>query len=163
MTREKTDLQIAQEIAELMEKSIKLNFTEQGRPSPWAELKNPIVSHPILFSTGGLYGSIDSSARPGVAEAWAKATVHQEGSTHAVPVTEKSRGFFWMMFYRTGDEMWKWMALTKRMVFIIRIPGRKYVMFQEEDFEKIMEIVQTGVIIFRDPEGSATINLGGKQ
>lgn len=42
------------------------------------------------------------------------------GETHP-SVTQKSRRFFWMMFFRTGDERWKWMALTKKQRFLVRI------------------------------------------
>lgn len=37
----------------------------------------------------------------------------QGGTTHP-KVTEKSRKFFWAMFFETGDPKWKYMALTKK-------------------------------------------------
>ena len=143
------------QIAELMKKSIQLNFTEGGRPEPWAPRKYDLFGNPLLFGSGALFSSIYSDSGPDFAEAGAKNTVHQEGATFTVPITERSRGFFWVMWYNTGDEMWKWMALTQRAVFVINIPGRPYVMFQKEDIEKYMEILGTGLFTLTDASGKS--------
>lgn len=50
------------------------------------------------------------------------APIHEDGGT--IQITPKMRKFFWAMFAKTGDEGWKWMALTKKTV--ITIPARPY-------------------------------------
>jgi len=54
------------------------------------------------------------------------AAIHEFGGTINVPVTTKSRGFFWKMFFETGEEKWKFMALTKKTSFKITMPRREY-------------------------------------
>lgn len=56
------------------------------------------------------------------------AAVHEFGKSNiTIPVTAKMRGFFWHMFRETGDEKYKWMALTKKTVFTITMPARPYI------------------------------------
>ena len=55
------------------------------------------------------------------------AAIHNKGGRLKVKVTEKSRRFFWAMHYKTGDEMWKWMALTKKTYMTITIPKRQFI------------------------------------
>jgi hypothetical protein len=42
------------------------------------------------------------------------------GRTHP-SVMAKSRRFFWQMFFRTGEDKWKWMALSKKPRFTVII------------------------------------------
>lgn len=140
--------QIMDEVRLIMENSIKLNFTEGGRPVPWAPRKYDLFGNPLLFSSGSLYGSIYSVSNEDTAEAGARMTIHQTGGTFLVPITDRSRGFFWVMWFNTGDPHWKWMALTTRAVFIIHIPARPYVMFQQEDIAAIIALVMTRSVEF---------------
>lgn len=59
------------------------------------------------------------------------AKAHNEGAAFKgrIPITEKSRKFFWAMFYQTGDERYKRMALTKKTEFnpFIKIPKRQFI------------------------------------
>lgn len=48
--------------------------------------------------------------------------IHEFGGT--IPVTDKSRAFFWVMFKKTGDEKWKFMAISKKSFFVM--PARPY-------------------------------------
>lgn len=54
------------------------------------------------------------------------AAIHEFGGVINVPVTAQMRGFFWAMWYDTGEEKWKFMALTKKTVFKIKMPQRQY-------------------------------------
>lgn len=54
------------------------------------------------------------------------AYIHEFGGTITIPVTTKARGFFWAMWYETGDDMWKAMALSKKSVFKINMRARPY-------------------------------------
>lgn len=48
------------------------------------------------------------------------------GETHP-PLTKKMRAFAWAMFYETGEEMWKRMALSKKNRLTIKIPPRPFI------------------------------------
>lgn len=52
--------------------------------------------------------------------------IHNEGGRIYIPITDKSRKFFWFMFKKTGAEKWKWMALTKDQQFSFIMPPRKF-------------------------------------
>lgn len=54
------------------------------------------------------------------------AWIHEFGGTIRIPITKKSRGFFWAMWYETGDDKWKAMALTPKTMFTIRMPARPF-------------------------------------
>jgi phage gpG-like protein len=55
------------------------------------------------------------------------AAIHNEGGVINVPVTERMKKFFWMMYKKTEDDKWKWMALTKKEQLTIKIPKRQYI------------------------------------
>lgn len=54
------------------------------------------------------------------------ARIHEMGGVNIVPVTPKSRKFFWAKFRETGIEKWRGMALTKRASFEIKIKKRPF-------------------------------------
>ncbi len=54
------------------------------------------------------------------------AAIHELGGHSVVPITPNSRKAFWAKFFETGDEKFKWMALTKKTRFDIRIPARPF-------------------------------------
>lgn len=51
------------------------------------------------------------------------AEIHNNGGV--IPITKKSRKFFWAMFKETGETKWKAMALTKKQAF--KIPKRQFI------------------------------------
>ena len=53
------------------------------------------------------------------------AAIHEEGGTITQPRSQKQRRFFWAMFYKTGDEKFKYAALSTKPL-TIRIPARPY-------------------------------------
>lgn len=55
------------------------------------------------------------------------AELHNEGGTITIPITAKSRKFFWYMYKKTTEEKWKWMALTKKTEIKVKMPQRKFV------------------------------------
>ena len=55
------------------------------------------------------------------------ARIHNTGGVVKVPVTAKSRKFFWAMWFATGEAKWKAMALTKKTVMLMRMPKRQYI------------------------------------
>lgn len=54
------------------------------------------------------------------------AEIHNEGGIINIPITPKSRKFFWMMYKKTGVEKWKWMALTKKNKITVKMPQRQF-------------------------------------
>lgn len=48
--------------------------------------------------------------------------IHEFGGR--IPITRRSRGFFWAMFRKTGDLKWKYMALSRKSHFVM--PARPY-------------------------------------
>jgi phage gpG-like protein len=54
------------------------------------------------------------------------ADIHNNGGVINVKVTERSRKYFWYMFYQTKKQFWKNMALTKKEMFTVTIPKRQF-------------------------------------
>jgi phage gpG-like protein len=57
----------------------------------------------------------------------AHAEIHNNGGTIRIPITAKSRRYFWFMFKKTGKGMWKGLALTKKQVLTVNIPQRQFI------------------------------------
>lgn len=55
------------------------------------------------------------------------ADIHNNGGTVKIPITPKSRKYFWLMFKVTGNGMWKALALTKKQLITITIPKRQFI------------------------------------
>lgn len=55
------------------------------------------------------------------------AQIHNEGGKVVIPITEKSRKYFWFMFKATGVERWKWMALSKKESMNFIMPKRQFI------------------------------------
>jgi len=152
-----TDLTASmKQVAELVEASVKRNFSEGGRPTAWVALKPQVVTgNTPLMKSGALFNSIENtsdgtSATVSAGQGLPYAMTQQfgSGSNHHIPITEKSRNYFWLMYHKTGNEMWKWMAISKKTVFEGGVPARPFMMFQEEDVTKIMEIIGSGLVTF---------------
>ena len=53
--------------------------------------------------------------------------IHNQGGTLTVRLTPKSRRFFWYMYHKTGQQHYKWMALSKKKSFCIHMPKRQFI------------------------------------
>lgn len=75
------------------------------------------------------------------------AAAHELGSNHQVKITDKSRRFFWAMYFETNDEKWRNMALTKRKAFDVSIPARPFLgpaaIDSVPDIERMLEVAVT--------------------
>lgn len=73
------------------------------------------------------------------------ARIHEYGGTTRPTVTKKMRSWAWRQFFETGDEMYKWIALTKKPKLTIKIPKRPYLApgIREEmpAFQKNLELM----------------------
>jgi phage gpG-like protein len=54
------------------------------------------------------------------------AAIHENGGTITQQRTPRQKAFFWAMFAKTGDTMWKAMALSKKTSATLRIPARPF-------------------------------------
>lgn len=84
-----------------------------------------------LYKTGALLESVIAvkvnQYRIDVVVQKVYAAAHEYGATIIVPVTARSRRFFWYMYLSTGEDKWKAMALTKKTQFVVEIKARPYV------------------------------------
>lgn len=84
-----------------------------------------------LYVTGALLESVKAvkinQYRVDVVVAIVYAAPHEYGATIIVPVTAKSRRFFWYMFLVTRDAKWRAMALSPKTQFIVEITAKPYV------------------------------------
>ena len=83
-----------------------------------------------LFDKGDLLESVEAykvnQFAAGIRVSRVYAAIHEYGGSINVPVTAKSRKFFWYMFISTGDPKWKYMALSDKDHFVVTIPARPY-------------------------------------
>jgi len=104
-------------------------FTDAGFEK-W-EKRRDTLPHKILQLSGTLKESIrvvnSSDEQITFAAEGEYAELHNEGGRVYIPITDKSRKFFWYMFKETGLVRWKWMALTKNQQFSFIMPQRKYI------------------------------------
>ncbi len=139
------------QIALYQKKSVQRNFVEGGRPARWVPIKSG-ESNP-LFSSGRLFSSIMETFE----ETWAEvsaggngityARLHQYGGVLHPKITERSKSFFWKMFYHTGDTMWKALALKNvGSTLTVNIPARPYMVFQPEDITTIKKILLNSIV-----------------
>ncbi len=89
------------------------------------------LSHKILMQSNNLMNDLKVRAETinhiVIATELPYADIHNNGGKFSIPITQKMRNFFWAMFKSTGKESWKWMALTKKKRFPIRIPQRQFI------------------------------------
>jgi len=69
------------------------------------------------------------------------AEIHNNGGI--IPITKRSRGFFWKMYEKTGDIKWKYLALTKADHF--KMPKRQFIGESKTLLDKLDKIL-TGEI-----------------
>lgn len=110
---------------------IKQGFTDTSFV-PWVKRKDDL-SHKLLQQSLALKNSINITQADFTAveitagEGINYAAIHNEGGTITVKVTPKMKKFFWAMYKKTDVEKWKFLALTKKENFIIKIPKRQFI------------------------------------
>jgi len=130
-------------VSGLLRKIVNMNLAEGGRPTSWAVRADGSRSY-----LGGPGGSIGRSIREASGDSWAEVSsglpysaIHQFGGMTHPKITKRSRGFFWAKFYETGEEKWKWMALSRKTQFAVGIQARPYLQLTEEDVAEIAAMV----------------------
>jgi phage gpG-like protein len=130
-------------VSGLLRKIVHLNLSEGGRPVAW-----PVRADGSRSYLGGPGGTIGRSIREASGDTWAEVSsnlpysaVHQFGGMPKPRVSERSRKYFWRMFYETGNEKWKWMALSRKTQFAVNIQARPYMQLTEGDVAEIAAMV----------------------
>lgn len=139
--------------AEMMARSIDLNFEMGGRP-PWeplggqyryADARNPLTASGRLRKS--MYTDYSGTmAMVSVGKDLPYARIMREGGTFTIPITKNMKSFFWAKWYSTGDDKWKYMALSNRSVFVIHIPPREYMSLPQEEWAEILDMLATDLV-----------------
>jgi phage gpG-like protein len=142
--------QVMETVAKMLDREVELNFLTSGF-GKWAPLKDGVASSAI--KTGRLFrsrvsGHSANSAWVGVGEGLIYAGLVRYGGDVIVPITERSRAFFWAKWYETGDEKWKWMALMKKSVLLLRFQPHDYMAIREETMAAILDMLAGNLITF---------------
>ncbi|MFK5890766.1 MAG: hypothetical protein QM486_08555 [Flavobacteriaceae bacterium] len=112
------------------------SFDKQGFTDafyePWDKRKNDLdPGRKVLVSSSYLMQSIQVFSKSNKRIVYGSdaeyADIHNNGGTVKIPITTKSRKYFWFMFKATGNGMWKALALTKKQAITITIPKRQFI------------------------------------
>lgn len=110
---------------------IKQGFTDTSF-IPWVKRKDDFT-HKLLQQSLALKNSINitqadfKNIEITAGEGINYGAIHNEGGTITIKVTPKMKKFFWAMYKKTEVEKWKFLALTKKENFIIKIPKRQFI------------------------------------
>lgn len=127
-------------IGELIVDSQLENFVSGGRPTQWKQTirGNPPLRSPQdkLMQSVKVSEVSNNSVEVSMGEGLPYTYIHEFGGK--IPVTVKSRKFFWAKWYESGksDQIWKNMALTKKSFF--EMPARRYFRLQDQDVTNIV-------------------------
>ncbi|MCO5253619.1 MAG: phage virion morphogenesis protein [Bacteroidetes bacterium] len=131
---ESTRKQIPPDIGQIALSHFKESFHKGGFTASsfvaWSPRKHD-TGYPILRKTNALMESLkvaeETMQRIKIETTLPYAAIHNNGGKFSVRVTPKMRKYFWAMYKATGQERWKFMALTKKKRLPIRIPERKFI------------------------------------
>lgn len=131
------------------------NFRVQGWQGdngiePWAKRKSDASTRWILVGKGTAHlmkglrkfvsGNNIGVKVTGVATAYAD--IHNFGGTVQIPVSTKMRKWAWAMFYHTGRDMYKGIALTKKSSISIHMPKRQFIGNSKMLDAKLYELIE---------------------
>lgn len=111
------------------------SFRKQGWEdvtfSPWQARKDGSDSgRAILTNTGYLRNELRitqaTTRTVKIVNDAPYSSIHNDGGTITVRITDRMRKYFWAMFYKTKQTRFKAMALTKKSSFVMRIPQRRF-------------------------------------
>ena len=134
---------VMEQVADIMFRSVQQNFIQGGRPNQWEPL-SPFGESSHLYKTGRMFSSIQlqwdgQSASVFIDTAkMPYARIHNDGGIIKHPGSDKFQAFM-------GADGMVFTQGTKP--HDIRIPQRKFMMFQEEDKTRILELVSSAIFI----------------
>jgi phage gpG-like protein len=132
-----------EKIADVMFRSVQENFLAGGRPNQWAPLQ-PLGEQSHLYQSGRMFENIQlkwdaTSAMVYLDTARVPyAAIHNFGGVIKHPGSDKFQAFEYMggMVFTHGTKAHN-----------INIPQRMFMLFQEEDKTKILEILSSAIFI----------------
>lgn len=161
-------------VAEVVAAAIDENFERSGRwdgrgtdlfsggNTQWKKLSPSTVEQRkykgyfpinILRQTGQLAASISTSVSGTSITISANkvyAAIHQYGGTieSTTRISARMRKFFWAKYYSTGEEKFKWMALTKKQTIErrITIPARPFITLTPADLDEVRDTIVDSII-----------------
>jgi phage gpG-like protein len=111
---------------------------------PWKQ-KKQADGYKILLQTGFLKNSLqvfDKNEKRIVFGSDAEyAEIHNEGGTIQITNTARAKRFFWFMYKATGQMQWKYMALSKKPHFNIKMPKRQFIGESQTLLKKLEKIL----------------------
>lgn len=155
-------------VAEVVAGAIEENFQRSGRyngtsdffgggTQQWKTLSSTTIEQRkrkgyvpvnILRQTGQLASSVTvtpAGASITISSNKAYAAIHQFGGTikQSIRISDRMRKYFWARYFSTGEERFKWMALTKKQVInrTIRVPARPFITLTEGDIQEIQDTI----------------------
>ena len=132
-----------EQIADLMYRSVQENFLSGGRPNQWAPLQ-PLGEISHLMRNGNLFENIQLRWNDKEAVVWVDtarvpyAAINNYGGTIKHPGSEKFQVFDYM-----GGTVFTHGTKPHN----INIPARPFMLFQEEDKTRILEILSSAIFI----------------
>ena len=147
------------EVREVLYQTLVKNFATGGRPDKWEPKKTPAGGQ-IPSYRGSTISRLSresgtNRAQAGIAEPRIYDFANEFGASPKPTVTDKSKKFFWRMYFLTGNEMWMFMALKKvGSKLYPKNPPRPAMKFQEEDKVRITEILRGFVFKALTPKRS---------
>lgn len=112
--------------------------------TPWQPVKNMVPQGSLMLRTALLRRSLTFRASGNtvrVSSAVPYASLHNEGGTVSVPVTERMRRYFFYMYKLTKNERFLAMALSRKQSFSMRIPRRQFTGIQKSTRIRIQKII----------------------
>jgi phage gpG-like protein len=132
---------VMEKITDIMYRSVQMNFIAGGRPQPWKSLQ-PFGESSHLMRSGNMFENIQlkwdaSSATVYLDTARVPyAAINNFGGTIQHPGSDKFQAF------DRGGEM---IFTHGTQPHAINIPARPFMMFQEEDKTRILEIMRSSI------------------
>ncbi|TWP30525.1 hypothetical protein ETU08_01835 [Apibacter muscae] len=114
----------------------KESFEKQGWTGtafePWQARTNDLrPGGAILMDSGQLRDSLQILERGDLKIKYGTfspyASIHNHGGVMMIPITKKSRKYFWYMYYRTKKELYRGLALTKKKSVRVQMPKRQFI------------------------------------
>ncbi|MCK9482627.1 MAG: phage virion morphogenesis protein [Bacteroidia bacterium] len=126
--------QIPHNIGQMALSHFKDLFRKQGFTDfafvPWAK-RMDVMNHPMLRKSNALMEDLkvteQTMQRIKIETNLPYAAIHNNGGKFSILITDKMRKYFWAMYRQTGQERFKFMAITKKKRLPIRIPERRFI------------------------------------
>jgi hypothetical protein len=136
----------------LMQKSKSSAMKGRGGRSKSSQMGRN-VGMVIKDQDGGFVGGLGTGM--GGTQSVVYADIQDKGGLTRPEVTDKMRKFFWAAHFATGDDKYKWMALTKRSVLEVYIPRSHWFTGPIERSRGLLDVMMTPEEVMKTAEQMA--------